>query len=218
MILSSTTPGCTAFNTSTCEPCAPGSQYDNSKPSGRVLSPLQSCISGWRAAIRLSWKSQSWCLFLCRYPDVFMLFSPWAVSLSRSVPAVQQRFLSAPIRTTTVLALQPRLLRKVHSLCPPIYNCSSACFVYFTWTVLTVSPGVLYATPARLVPSTTIREQTVAQVALQVCVCVTGLTKTLPVCFTLVCWGISHLLLSGFHSSHQSSTSCVPCALGSFCK
>lgn len=122
MILSSTTPGCTAFNTSTCEPCAPGSQYDNSKPSGRVLSPLQSCISGWRATIRLSWKSQSLCLFLCRYPDVFVLFSPWAVSLSRSVPAVQQRFLSAPIRTTTVLALQPRLLRKVHTLCPPIYN------------------------------------------------------------------------------------------------
>lgn len=25
----STTPGCAAFNTSTCEPCAPGSQYDN---------------------------------------------------------------------------------------------------------------------------------------------------------------------------------------------
>lgn len=31
MILSSTTPGCFAFNTSTCEACAPGSQYDNSK-------------------------------------------------------------------------------------------------------------------------------------------------------------------------------------------
>ncbi|XP_060939005.1 cilia- and flagella-associated protein 99-like [Limanda limanda] len=31
MILSSTTPGCSAFNTSTCEPCAPGSQYDNSE-------------------------------------------------------------------------------------------------------------------------------------------------------------------------------------------
>ncbi|KAM7375853.1 hypothetical protein PAMP_005620 [Pampus punctatissimus] len=29
MILSSTTPSCFAFNTSTCEPCAPGSQYDN---------------------------------------------------------------------------------------------------------------------------------------------------------------------------------------------
>ncbi|GLD62387.1 laminin subunit gamma-2-like protein [Lates japonicus] len=29
VILSSTTPGCFAFNTSTCEPCAPGSQYDN---------------------------------------------------------------------------------------------------------------------------------------------------------------------------------------------
>nr|XP_019940171.1 PREDICTED: multiple epidermal growth factor-like domains protein 11 isoform X1 [Paralichthys olivaceus] len=29
VILSSTTPGCSAFNTSTCEPCAPGSQYDN---------------------------------------------------------------------------------------------------------------------------------------------------------------------------------------------
>lgn len=32
VILSSTTPGCATFNTSTCEPCVPGSQYDNSKP------------------------------------------------------------------------------------------------------------------------------------------------------------------------------------------
>lgn len=31
VILSSTTPGCSGFNTSTCEPCAPGSKYDNSK-------------------------------------------------------------------------------------------------------------------------------------------------------------------------------------------
>lgn len=31
VILSSTTPGCGAFNLSTCEPCAPGSQYDNSE-------------------------------------------------------------------------------------------------------------------------------------------------------------------------------------------
>lgn len=31
VILSSTTPGCSEFNTSTCEPCGPGSQYDNSK-------------------------------------------------------------------------------------------------------------------------------------------------------------------------------------------
>lgn len=29
VILSSTTPGCATFNLSTCEPCAPGSQYDN---------------------------------------------------------------------------------------------------------------------------------------------------------------------------------------------
>lgn len=29
VILSSTTPGCSAFNTSTCEPCPPGSRYDN---------------------------------------------------------------------------------------------------------------------------------------------------------------------------------------------
>uniref|UniRef100_A0A3Q4BGA8 Tyrosine-protein kinase ephrin type A/B receptor-like domain-containing protein n=1 Tax=Mola mola TaxID=94237 RepID=A0A3Q4BGA8_MOLML len=29
VILSSTTPGCSEFNTSTCEPCGPGSQYDN---------------------------------------------------------------------------------------------------------------------------------------------------------------------------------------------
>ncbi|CAG10560.1 unnamed protein product [Tetraodon nigroviridis] len=29
VIFSSTTPGCSAFNTSTCEPCAPGSQFDN---------------------------------------------------------------------------------------------------------------------------------------------------------------------------------------------
>lgn len=31
VILSSTTPGCSTFNVSTCEPCAPGSQYDNSE-------------------------------------------------------------------------------------------------------------------------------------------------------------------------------------------
>ncbi|XP_022077641.2 laminin subunit gamma-2 [Acanthochromis polyacanthus] len=30
VIFSSTTPGCSSFNVSTCEPCAPGSQYDNS--------------------------------------------------------------------------------------------------------------------------------------------------------------------------------------------
>lgn len=49
---------------------------------------------------------------------------------------------------------------------------SGACFVSFTGiTVLTVSLGVLYATPARLVPSTTTPEQTVAQVAHQVCLC-----------------------------------------------
>ncbi|XP_029349809.1 multiple epidermal growth factor-like domains protein 9 [Echeneis naucrates] len=29
MIFSSTTPGCAEFNTSTCEPCAPGTQFDN---------------------------------------------------------------------------------------------------------------------------------------------------------------------------------------------
>lgn len=46
----------------------------------------------------------------------------------------------------------------------------SYCFVYITRViVLTVLLGVLYATPARLVPSTTILEQTVAQVAQQVC-------------------------------------------------
>lgn len=49
---------------------------------------------------------------------------------------------------------------------------SGACFVYFTGTtVLTVSLGVLCATPARLVPSTTTPEQTVARVAHQVCLC-----------------------------------------------
>lgn len=37
VILSSTTPSCSAFNTSTCEPCAPGSQYDNSESV--TLSP-----------------------------------------------------------------------------------------------------------------------------------------------------------------------------------
>lgn len=31
VMLSTTAPGCLAFNTSTCEPCAPGSQYDNSE-------------------------------------------------------------------------------------------------------------------------------------------------------------------------------------------
>lgn len=31
VIVSSTTPGCTAFNLSTCEQCAPGTQYDNSE-------------------------------------------------------------------------------------------------------------------------------------------------------------------------------------------
>lgn len=31
VILSSTTPGCATFNISTCEPCAPGSRYDNSE-------------------------------------------------------------------------------------------------------------------------------------------------------------------------------------------
>ncbi|KAF3844864.1 hypothetical protein F7725_008027 [Dissostichus mawsoni] len=30
-VILTTTPGCFAFNTSTCEPCAPGSQYDNSE-------------------------------------------------------------------------------------------------------------------------------------------------------------------------------------------
>lgn len=46
----------------------------------------------------------------------------------------------------------------------------SYCFVYFTRViVLPVLLGVLYATPAQLVPSTTIPEQTVAQVAPQVC-------------------------------------------------
>lgn len=46
----------------------------------------------------------------------------------------------------------------------------SYCFVYVTRViVLTVLLGVLYATPAQLVPSTTILEQTVAQVAHQVC-------------------------------------------------
>lgn len=33
-----------------------------------------------------------------------------------------------------------------------------------------------------------------------------------------MCWVISCLLLSGFFSSQQSSTSCSPCAQGSFCK
>lgn len=120
MILSSTTPGCTTFNTSTCESCAPGSLYDNSKPS----RPPCRFLHFWMASclFLMSWKRQSlWSLFLCRHPHVFMLFCPRAVSISWSVPAMRQRLLSAPIRTTTVLALQPRLLRKVHTLCLPSY-------------------------------------------------------------------------------------------------
>lgn len=61
---------------------------------------------------------------------------------------------------------------------------SGACFVCFTGIpVLTVSLGVLYATPARLVPSTTTPEQTVARVARQVCL-LSAITRTLPGCFT----------------------------------
>lgn len=120
MILSSTTPGCTTFNTSTCESCAPGSLHDNSKPSGPLAAFLHFRMASCH--VLLSWKRQSlWSLFLCRHPHVFMLLCPWAVSVSWSVPAVHQRLLSAPIRTTTVLALHPRLLHKVHTLCPPSY-------------------------------------------------------------------------------------------------
>lgn len=38
VILSSTTPGCGAFNLSTCELCAPGSQYDNSESQIRHIT------------------------------------------------------------------------------------------------------------------------------------------------------------------------------------
>ncbi|KAG8013378.1 Cilia-and flagella-associated protein 99 [Nibea albiflora] len=41
VILSSTTPGCFAFNTSTCEPCAPGSQYDNISLEVHYVNPAQ---------------------------------------------------------------------------------------------------------------------------------------------------------------------------------
>lgn len=99
---------------------------------------------------------------------------------------------------------------------------SGVCFVCFTGiTVLTVSLGVLYATPARLVPSTTTPEQRVARVARQVCLCISDNQNPSRLLYSphvKICWGISRLLLSGFHSNHQSSTSCAPCALGSFCK
>lgn len=35
--VSSTTPSCSAFNISNCEPCAPGSQYDNGESNSFTI-------------------------------------------------------------------------------------------------------------------------------------------------------------------------------------
>lgn len=208
VILSSTTPGCTAFNTSTCEPCAPGSQYDNSKPGGRLLRPLWGHHAGVYA-----------CVFSCRHPDVLVLLCPWAVSVPRSVPAMQQRVLSAPVWTTTVLALQPRLLRKVNTN-TMLTHLQLHRLLFRPLFVLSASLGVLCAAPARPVPSTTTPERTVAKVAPQVRLWNGDNSKkhTFQAGWLTSCWDVSHGLLPGFHSSHQSSTSCAPCSLGTFCK
>ncbi|XP_051941415.1 signal peptide, CUB and EGF-like domain-containing protein 1 [Hippocampus zosterae] len=42
--VSSTTPSCSAFNISNCEPCAPGSQYDNGTLLCACCSELGSCL------------------------------------------------------------------------------------------------------------------------------------------------------------------------------
>ncbi|XP_030574860.1 laminin subunit gamma-1 [Archocentrus centrarchus] len=44
VIFSSTTPGCAAFNLSTCEPCAPGSQYDNNTLLCTCCLDLGRCV------------------------------------------------------------------------------------------------------------------------------------------------------------------------------
>lgn len=43
VILSSTTPGCFEYNISTCEPCAPGSQYDNSESTAAISDVKPPC-------------------------------------------------------------------------------------------------------------------------------------------------------------------------------
>lgn len=69
VMLSSTTPGCSAFNTSTCEPCAPGSQYDNSKPvtvSSGVKPLLCSFYVGcWMTETFVFGILTHSCLFVC---------------------------------------------------------------------------------------------------------------------------------------------------------
>lgn len=218
VILSSTTPGCSGFNTSTCEPCAPGSKYDNSKSVtvssdrnppfyslffcdvgsqrhlflGSQLIPVCWIVAMWSLVKReqlillLQWlRLQEWTvikkkknvsLSLPRHPVVFMLFWPWAVPISWSLPAVHQRFLSAISWTAAVFALRPWLLHKVKTHIVPTHLLLMVLATLFHWwsscvflRYCTVSLEVHYATPARLDPSTITLEETVAQVAHQVC-------------------------------------------------
>ncbi len=88
-------------------------------------------------------KLRSGSLSLSRHPAVCVLFWPGAVSISWSLPAVHQRFLSATSWTAAVSALQPGLLHKVRTQIAPTHSkysftsngvCSST--VYFTGQVL----------------------------------------------------------------------------------
>lgn len=125
MILSSTTPGCTAFNTSTCESCAPGSQYDNSKPSGssrRVLAfldgelPRHAALETPRFTVFISLQTPS-CVHAalslgsvcfperaCRAPKVFISPYPDNNSVGPATAATTQSTHAVPAYSLVIVA------------------------------------------------------------------------------------------------------------------
>lgn len=90
VILSSTAPGCAAFNLSTCEQCAPGSQYDNGE--SQIHRVTHYVMFGW-SNLNLKEKNAGTIINFFvpsfhRYSFVFMLLQPWAVSISWGLPAM----------------------------------------------------------------------------------------------------------------------------------
>lgn len=166
VILSSTTPGCTAFNASTCEPCAPGSQSDNSKPAGRVLSPPPSCRAGPAKVQGVSSPADTLMCSCCPAPGRCLF--PGAC-----LPCSKGFYQPLPGRLQCWPCNRGYYAKYTHTLSAHSQLLSAA-LSFTRVTVLSVLLAVLYASPARLVPSATGLEQRAARGAHQV---------GFPVCF-----------------------------------